>query len=498
MSTNSAEGLALRLTGASRRIRERGQARRAAELLLRAARLSASPALRADRLVEAACVHVAETGRIAEARRLLAEAECASADALLRRAVVVAHLAVEDGQDVGVAAARLGAVLDRLPGLSAAAAEEGRRALRQLGGRYREDITGPPTDPRRVNEIGEAALAADRLDECRAALRRAATAAMAGGANVEAAESFFLLAVDDINAGRWDVAAGRSVIGRRLVEARGVTRWRIRFDYLDALLAALRGEACTAGPRVSAAIVAASHSGVRADQHRARHAAAILALGLADFDAAYDHACAVTPPGELPADEPSALWTASLLVEAAMRTGRRTVAEQHATAFREVAETAASPRLTLQVLSSLAMVTEQRQYFRDALATPGADRWPFDQARVALLYGEALRRGREISRSRRYLELAVTSFERLGAAAWTDRARTELAATAPQRRAGSALTAQERTIAEYAAAGLTNGQIADRLRISPRTVAGRLRSAYAKLNVSSRAALRDVLGPMVA
>jgi hypothetical protein len=55
------------------------------------------------------------------------------------------------------------------------------------------------------------------------------------------------------------------------------------------------------------------------------------------------------------------------------------------------------------------------------------------------------------------------------------------------------LTPQERQIAELAAGGLTNKQIAQRLFLSHRTVGGHLHRIFPKLGVTSRAALRDAL-----
>jgi DNA-binding CsgD family transcriptional regulator len=60
-----------------------------------------------------------------------------------------------------------------------------------------------------------------------------------------------------------------------------------------------------------------------------------------------------------------------------------------------------------------------------------------------------------------------------------------------------ALTAQEREIAQLAAAGLTNKQIGHRLFLSPRTVGGHLHRLFPKLGVSTRAALRDALNSLV-
>jgi DNA-binding CsgD family transcriptional regulator len=137
------------------------------------------------------------------------------------------------------------------------------------------------------------------------------------------------------------------------------------------------------------------------------------------------------------------------------------------------------------------------ELFEAALADPGARRWPFDLARVHLLYGERLRRSRQITRSRHHLQTALTAFEFLGASAWAERAAGELSATMPgQRRAtGTAdpLTAQELQVAELAATGLSNKQIGARLYMSHRTVSAHLYRVFPKLGVSSRAALRDAL-----
>jgi DNA-binding CsgD family transcriptional regulator len=144
------------------------------------------------------------------------------------------------------------------------------------------------------------------------------------------------------------------------------------------------------------------------------------------------------------------------------------------------------------------------ELFEAALAAPGARWWPFDLARVRLLYGERLRRSRQIIRARYHLQAALDAFERLGASAWAERAAAELAATAPvgQRRDAAAqgvpLTAQELQVAELAAAGLSNREIADRLCLSHRTVGAHLYRVFPKLGISSRAALRDALSRLPA
>ncbi len=140
---------------------------------------------------------------------------------------------------------------------------------------------------------------------------------------------------------------------------------------------------------------------------------------------------------------------------------------------------------------------EAGQLFGAALAVPGADRWPFDFARVRLAYGEHLRRDRATTEARAHLGAALATFRVLGARPWAERADNELRAAGLHaiRAAGyelPELTAQERQIASLAAAGLTNKEIGQRLYLH-RTVGGHLYQIFPKLGITSRAALRDAL-----
>jgi DNA-binding CsgD family transcriptional regulator len=113
---------------------------------------------------------------------------------------------------------------------------------------------------------------------------------------------------------------------------------------------------------------------------------------------------------------------------------------------------------------------------------------PFERARTLLCLGQVQRRRNERRAARETLSEALEVFEALGAPLWADRARAELARIGV-RRAPEELTAGEEAVAELAAQGLKNREIAAKLFMSQRTVEANLQRAYRKLGISSRAEL---------
>jgi DNA-binding CsgD family transcriptional regulator len=112
--------------------------------------------------------------------------------------------------------------------------------------------------------------------------------------------------------------------------------------------------------------------------------------------------------------------------------------------------------------------------------------------------GAALRRANQRAAARKPLGRGMTLAAQCGADALAERAREELRATGARPRrlmlSGSeALTASERRVAELAAAGQTNKQIAQALFVSTRTVETHIRHALQKLNITSRDQLAQEL-----
>jgi DNA-binding CsgD family transcriptional regulator len=121
-----------------------------------------------------------------------------------------------------------------------------------------------------------------------------------------------------------------------------------------------------------------------------------------------------------------------------------------------------------------------------------------EYARALTDLGAAVRRGGQRSKAREPLRRALELAQRCGATALADRARAELVATGarPRRAVFSgldALTASERRVAEMAAEGSTNREIAQALFVTEKTIEWHLSQSYRKLGIGSRSELRRAL-----
>jgi DNA-binding NarL/FixJ family response regulator len=84
---------------------------------------------------------------------------------------------------------------------------------------------------------------------------------------------------------------------------------------------------------------------------------------------------------------------------------------------------------------------------------------------------------------------ALATFDELGIPLWADRARAELARANVGNRRTAELTPSEQRVAELAASGMTNRDVAAALFISPKTVEATVARVYRKLGIRSRAEL---------
>ncbi|MFF4761255.1 AAA family ATPase [Streptomyces sp. NPDC001292] len=358
------------------------------------------------------------------------------------------------------------------------------------------------TDPARVVRVGTAALYPDRLAAVREAAWRLVRQGREGGPVRRHIGALLHLCLDDYHRGKWTEVLDLSEEGLTLCEKSGYAVCTWFFQYTKGLVTASRGDTETAHALAEAMVNWASPRGIREAVDCAQHVHALADIADGDFDAAFGRVNSISPAGTFTPYVAHAAWVFFELVEAAVRTDRRAEAAAHVRALRGTNVAGLSPRLALLAGCAEALVAdddaEAARLFAKALATPDAERWPFELARVRLAHGEWLRRSRALSGSKAPLTAALKTFQQLESSAWAERARKELRAAGrvvPHSggRAGAVLTPQEREIAELAATGLTNKQIAERLFISHRTVGAHLYQIYPKLGIASRVALRDAL-----
>lgn len=115
--------------------------------------------------------------------------------------------------------------------------------------------------------------------------------------------------------------------------------------------------------------------------------------------------------------------------------------------------------------------------------------YPLELGRSLLVKGQVHRRAKARRVARDVLAEALDIFERLGAALWAEKARAELGRVGLRPAARDDLTATEERVAELAATGLTNREIARVAFLSPKSVEALLGRVYAKLGIRSRGGL---------
>jgi DNA-binding CsgD family transcriptional regulator/predicted negative regulator of RcsB-dependent stress response len=141
---------------------------------------------------------------------------------------------------------------------------------------------------------------------------------------------------------------------------------------------------------------------------------------------------------------------------------------------------------------------KELKMLREAIGLLESSPAQLENARAHHALGVALRGVGDPTGARDPLRVAVDIAHRCGARVLEDQALAELRATGarPRRRATEgtdALTASERRIAELAAAGRQNREIAEALLVTTNTVEFHLRNAYRKLGIKGRRQLADAL-----
>jgi DNA-binding NarL/FixJ family response regulator len=137
---------------------------------------------------------------------------------------------------------------------------------------------------------------------------------------------------------------------------------------------------------------------------------------------------------------------------------------------------------------------------REAVEVLAGSEARLEHARALVDLGAALRRANQRMEARERLQEGVDLARKVGAFGLAARANEEIAATGAKPRKVletglDALTASERRVAQLAADGMSNKEIAQTLFVTIKTVETHLSHAYRKLEISSRARLHKALLP---
>jgi DNA-binding CsgD family transcriptional regulator len=266
----------------------------------------------------------------------------------------------------------------------------------------------------------------------------------------------------------------------------------------ELIASAWRGRSTEARELADACMREAFERELGLDVAVAQYAIAVLEIGLGRYEAA------LTVVREVCEEERLLVVTSALpeLVEAAARIGERQLAVDAVRRLSERTLTSGTNWALGTLARARALVEEgenAEDLYREAVEHLRRCRAAPQLARAHLVYGEWLRRERRRREAREQLRTARDMFIFMGAQAFAERARMELAATGEQaaRRAEEAsadlLTPQEARIAQAVADGASNAEVAAQLFISPRTVEYHLHKVFRKLGVSSRTQLARAL-----
>ncbi|MCT7658886.1 helix-turn-helix transcriptional regulator [Mycobacterium deserti] len=155
---------------------------------------------------------------------------------------------------------------------------------------------------------------------------------------------------------------------------------------------------------------------------------------------------------------------------------------------------AMAARCRAMVLAAQGDVEAAERSARQAMAEHDRMAMPFERARTQLLLGALQRRQRQKHFATATFTEALHTFEDVGAPIWAERARAEILRTNVAPKRGPQLTPSEQRVAELAASGLTNRDVAAKLFVSTKTVEANLSQVYRKLGIRSRAELGRVMG----
>jgi len=364
----------------------------------------------------------------------------------------------------------------------------------------RQTARGAPAE---IATLGAAAWIIDETELSVTLLREALGRLHTAGVGGRSGAALSALEWACIDSGRWDEALAAAREACDAAAAYTMETVAASADLATATVFAMRGDHDHVLPHLASALAAVNPAEYRAFAARAHHAAGLAALAEGGFATAYAHLSQLFDGEGTPLHHHVSYLGLADLASAAVRAER--YAEGRSLVARAMARVDPAPGARLEQLAArarglLAEPAGAEDQFVAGLSLPSGSTWPFERAQLQLDYGEWLRRQRRINDAKPVLTQALETFRRLGAAPWTRRTEAELRASGVMTQAAptvpsalAELTPQQQEIVILASQGLTNGEIADRLFLSPRTVASHLYRSYPKLGIAGRHQLRDLV-----
>jgi DNA-binding CsgD family transcriptional regulator/nucleoside-triphosphatase THEP1 len=263
------------------------------------------------------------------------------------------------------------------------------------------------------------------------------------------------------------------------------------------LVAAYTGHEVEARADAHAAIEAADRFGAPLLAEWPRMTLGFLDVSVGDHERALDDLRPLIADfGRLCSMEIIKAWFIPDAVEAMVAVGRLGEAEpmvaaleSHGSRLDRTWMLAIGARCRAMLMAAQGDVDGAERVVRKAIAEHARLPMPFERARTLLLLGQLQRRKRQKQGAAATLGEALQVFQELGTPLWAARVSAELERTNVTPMRTLELTPSERRVAELAAEGLTNRDVAGKLFVSTKTVEANLTQIYRKLGIHSRAEL---------
>jgi len=300
----------------------------------------------------------------------------------------------------------------------------------------------------------------------------------------------------ELRAGNWDLAEENVSEVATIVERTGQRIVRQRCLLLTALLHVLHGRIEPARAVGAEALALATEVGARWNVAESLAALGFVELSAGDLNAAAAHLDGVDEIyRQIGLGEPRLFRYQADHIETLVALGQLERArsalerlEQQGTPVAKPWVDAMATRCRGLLLAAEGDLAGAERSFNQSLGHHRELGLPFELGRTLLCLGRLQRRRKQRKAARETLQQSLDVFEELGAPLWARGARAELDRT-HVRQAPHELSPTEQQVARFAASGLKNREIAERMFLSPKTIEANLARVYGKLGIRSRAEL---------